>query len=66
MSNKFITLPKASRGFLNVGTGEGTEVIVVKSLKGIISKKSIKGTLTSKITLTGKIAKKSIKGVLSV
>lgn len=65
MSNRFITLPKASRGFLNVGTGEGApEVYIVKTLKGKITKKSIKGKLTPTKKLFGKITKKTIKGVM--
>lgn len=65
MSLKFITLPKASRGFLNVGTGEGVEVIIIKQLKGKLSKKSIKGNISLITKISGKIAKKSIKGVMS-
>jgi len=67
VSYKFITLPKATRGFLNVGTGEGApEVYVVKQLKGKIRKKQIKGKLVPKVKLFGKITKKTIKGVMNV
>jgi hypothetical protein len=67
MSFKFITLPKSSRGFLNVGTGEGGgEVIIVRKLIGKITKKGIKGKLTATKILSGKITKKIIKGVMNV
>ena len=64
MSYKFITLPKASRGFLNIGTGEGVEVIIIKQLKGKLSKKSIKGSIRLVTKISGKITKKTIKGVM--
>lgn len=68
MSYKFITLPKSTRGFLNVGTGEGaeTEVYVVRLLKGRIRKKNVVGKITQKLNLIGKITKKTIKGVFDV
>jgi len=65
--SKFISLPKASRGFLNVGTGsEEAEVIIIKELKGKIAKKSIKGSLSLTTELSGKITKKTIRGVFDV
>lgn len=66
MSLKFITLPLATRGYHNVGTGEGgvVEVLVVRELKGKIIKKIIKGSLSLKQKLSGKITKKIIKGVV--